>query len=216
MHIKIADEGGGIPAKILNNIFDPFFTTKQQGSDLGLATCYSILRNHHGLITVDSVMNSGTTFHLYLPASSDTAVPAEAATSAAHHHGTGSVLVMDDEPYMRDVLTKMLESMGYSVTAVSDGNAVLELYPQFSDAVKQAPEFAAAFFDLTVPGGMGGRETLEQLQEASWNAIPYIFACSGYSQGDSMRNPNKYGFTDSIQKPFRKEELEAFLNKHLG
>ncbi|MCF7946781.1 MAG: PAS domain S-box protein [Spirochaetia bacterium] len=216
VHIKVADEGVGIPAKILKNIFDPFFTTKQKGSGLGLASCYSILRNHKGLITVDSEVNSGTTFHLYLPSSSDTAVPAEVATSAVHHHGTGRVLVMDDEPYMRDVLTKMLESMGYSVTAVSDGKAVLELYPQFSDAAEQLPEFSAAFFDLTVPGGMGGRETLEKLSEASCKTIPFVFACSGYSQDDIIAHPNKYGFTDSIQKPFRKEELEPFLNKHLG
>ncbi|MCF7944644.1 MAG: PAS domain S-box protein [Spirochaetia bacterium] len=216
VHIRIADEGVGIPKSILNNIFEPFFTTKQQGSGLGLASCYSILRNHKGLITVDSEVNSGTTFHLYLPSSSDTAVPAEAHTSAANHKGMGRVLVMDDEPYMRDVLTKMLESMGYTVTAVSDGKAVLELYPQFSDAVKQTPEFAAAFFDLTIPGGMGGRETLEKLQEASWEAIPYIFACSGYSQEDIIAHPNKHGFTDGIQKPFKIEGLKEFLNKHLN
>jgi PAS domain S-box-containing protein len=206
--LSIADTGIGIPADLLKNIFDPFFTTKQKGHGLGLATCYAIVQKHEGSIEVESVMGKGSTFHVFLPASQRVTVQA-VSRAAVSHTGRGKILIMDDEPAIREVLGCFLKSMGYTTCEAKDGEEALRLY---TEAAMSGSPIDGAFFDLTIPGGMGGKETVAQLRKHAPH-LP-VYASSGYSEDPVMARPAEYGFTDSIRKPYRKEELAAMLGRH--
>jgi PAS domain S-box-containing protein len=208
--ISFTDTGPGIPAEIQQKIFDPFFTTKSKGTGLGLTTVYSIIKKHDGEITVDSVPGKGATFHILLPASEKKVVVNKVVPNA-EHRGAGRALVMDDESAMREILGAMLSSMGYAVDFATDGWEALDLVSQ---AKRKHRSYTAVFMDLTVPGGMGGRETVVQLREL--DPAAKAFVVSGYSQNPVMSDPVKFGFADRLQKPFRKSELSELLNKHLS
>ena len=200
--VSFRDQGVGIPGDILPHIFDPFFTTKQQGSGLGLATSYSILRKHGGHIDVESVPGKGTMFTLYLPAFLD-APPAQASAPKDQNvKAGGTILLMDDEEVILDVGKSMLEGRGYKVTPVHDGREALEVYRQ---ALAVGEPFDLVVLDITVPGGMGGKETMEELLKLN----PYVIAVasSGYSEDPIIAEPRKFGFKGSIVKPYLMGEL---------
>ncbi|MGC4066859.1 MAG: PAS domain S-box protein [Polyangiaceae bacterium] len=209
--VTIADNGPGIAPEILPKIFDPFFTTKERGSGLGLATAYSVVRKHDGHIEVESQLGRGTTFHILLPVAKVASVPAEAARIAAGHRGEGQALVLDDEPYLRTLFSRYLKRLGYTVTAVRDGqDAILAI----DRANIEANPFVVALMDLTVPGGMGGKDAISIIRPRCPNLV--AIASSGYSDDPIMSRPTDYGFTASIGKPFSLPELEALLEVHLG
>ncbi|MGO9621546.1 MAG: PAS domain-containing protein [Desulfobaccales bacterium] len=203
----IADQGMGIPPKHLDQIFDPYFSTKQKGNGLGLATAYSIIKNHSGHIQVESELGVGATFHIYLPAT-DKEVRADELETAKPTMGQGKVLVMDDEEMVREVLGGMLSRLGYEVDFASDGSQALEKFVQAQEA-NQA--FAAVILDLTIPGGMGGKETIQGLLKID----PQVKAIvsSGYSDDPIMADFQKYGFSEVIAKPYRVAELSQILQK---
>jgi PAS domain S-box-containing protein len=206
--ISIKDRGTGIAREHLQKIFDPFFTTKQKGSGLGLATSYSILQKHGGFIDVESVLGAGSTFILYLPASRELPqsrveppkLPAKA------HRGQGYILVMDDEEFIRDVACIMLTNLGYTVDCAASGEQTIAFV---KDLAERNLTYGAVILDLTVPGGMGGKETLKKLT-ALYPGIKAI-ASSGYSDDPVMADPKKYGFVDRITKPYLKEEMSTVL-----
>lgn len=206
--LSIADTGVGIPSEHLKSIFDPFFTTKQKGHGLGLATCYAIVQKHEGYIEVESLVGKGTTFHVFLPASQQEAVEA-VSQRTVEHRGSGRILVMDDEHSIREILGLILEGMGYTVFEAKDGQDALRVC---AEAAKNGTPIDGAFFDLTIPGGMGGKEAILLLR-SEYPTMP-VYASSGYSDDPVMSRPTEYGFTDSIRKPYRKEDLAAMLNRH--
>ena len=175
VNISIQDKGIGISGEHLTRIFDPYFTTKQKGSGLGLATSYSIIRSHHGHISVESELGRGTTFNVYLPAS-DRKVIQPPKEDRKLLSGKGKILVMDDEAMVREVLGKMLLALGYEVKFAENGAEAIEF---FSQSEKSGEPFAAAILDLTVPGGMGGKEAMARLLKID----PQVKAIvsSGYS-----------------------------------
>ncbi len=207
--ISIQDEGIGISADHLSKIFDPYFTTKQMGSGLGLATSYSIIKNHRGHISVESKIEKGTTFNVYLPAS-DQKVTQQLKEDGELIPGKGKILVMDDESMVREVLRKMLQTMGYEVKLAEDGIKAIELYTRAQDT---GDPFVTVILDLTVPGGMGGKEVMARLLKID----PQVKAIvsSGYSDDPVMANFQRYGFTDVIAKPYRISELDKVLKKTL-
>jgi CheY-like chemotaxis protein len=207
--VSISDTGIGIPAGILDHIFDPFFTTKQSGSGLGLATCHSIMQRHGGAIDVHSSPGHGTTFTLWLKASNRSTV-VEHSPYAIRHHGRGIILVMDDEEYLLALVTRSLQHMGYEVAQAKHGEAALEVWRNLKP---RAREVRAAFLDLTIRGGMGGKETASALLDAGFTAS--LFATSGYAEDKVMANPVDFGFTASISKPFTVQELANFLDTWL-
>jgi PAS domain S-box-containing protein len=209
VEVIVSDSGVGIPPELLGRIFDPFFTTKQKGNGLGLSICHSIMRKHDGFITVESVLGQGTTFHLYFPASQQ-AMPRDTTAPPLPHRGTGRILIMDDEECIRHVMRCMLSTMGYTVVEARHGQEALDL---FAAAKESGEPFRAAFFDLTIPGGMGGRETIVAVRRTHPN-LP-IFASSGYSDDPAMAHPQEFGFTDSIGKPYRLADLADLLRRHL-
>jgi PAS domain S-box-containing protein len=208
--ISVVDSGVGIPASILPRIFDPFFTTKQKGNGLGLATAYSIIKKHDGEITVHSIPDNGTTFHIYLPASEQTDT-IQVKNKTDVHSGLGNVLLMDDEEVIKETVSAMLTGMGYNVIYARDGNEALKM---IKESMINGDGFIYAIFDLTIPGGVGGKETIKKLRE--FNKDLMVFVSSGYSEDPVMANPKEYDFTDKISKPFRKSELAELMNRYFS
>jgi len=208
--VSVRDQGMGIPTKHLPRIFDPYFTTKQKGSGLGLASAYAIVKKHHGHIAVESKPEVGTTFHIYLPAVERQAIP-QPEEDRGLPMGKGKILVMDDDEMVREVLGGMLASLGYEPEFAKDGNEAIEMSVR---AQGSGLPFAAAILDLTVPGGMGGKETIARLLEIA----PQIKAVvsSGYSDDPIMADFQKYGFNGVISKPYKISELWKVLNKALA
>jgi PAS domain S-box-containing protein len=209
VRISIIDHGIGIPQEYLLRVFDPFFTTKPKGHGLGLATCYSILKRHDGSIEVESEPGKGTTFHLFLPAVSES--QAEASTFlSAQHRGEGIFLIMEDEEVVRTMLTWHLERFGYTVVSFSNGSETLEYY---AEACRKGTSVAGMIFDLTIPGAMGGEETIREIRKLD-SHVP-VFVASGYADDPVIALPQQYGFTGSLAKPFTSKELSELLNRHL-
>jgi len=205
--ISISDTGKGIAPEVLPLIFDPFFSTKSDGHGLGLATSYSVISQHGGSIEVESQINSGTTFHIFLPAAEEiisTDLPIRMTTWQT----SGKILIMDDEQTVAQMLKDILENMGFDVVSATNGEQVIELFSA------QKKSFQAMILDLTIPGGMGGQKTAERIRLEG--ALMPIFAISGYGDDPVMANPEIYGFNDSIKKPFRLHQLQDILQKHVA
>jgi PAS domain S-box-containing protein len=205
--ISIQDEGVGISADHLSKIFDPYFTTKQMGSGLGLATSYSIIKNHHGYISVESKIEKGTTLNVYLPAS-DQKVTQQPKSDGQLIPGKGKILVMDDEAMVREVLSKMLQTMGYEVKLAEDGIKAIELYTREKGT---GDPFGIVILDVTIPGGMGGKEVMARLLKIDPRVKAVV--SSGYSDDPVMANFQRYGFSDVIAKPYKISELDKVLKK---
>ena len=199
--LAVRDEGLGIPEKHLKNIFDPYFTTKHRGRGLGLATAYSIIRNHNGYLTVDSILDSGTTVYIYLPASKEN-LPKPMKSTGSDSQTHGRILVMDDEAPIRDLISEILTDIGCFVELAEDGEAAVEL---FKKATEEKHPFDAVILDLTVSRGMGGKETLEQLKKIDPNVKAIV--SSGYSNDPIMASFRKFGFYAVIPKPYEIDEL---------
>jgi PAS domain S-box-containing protein len=207
--IAIRDHGIGIPKDHLAKIFEPFFTTKQKGSGLGLATAWAIAKKHNGHIEVESKLGQGTTFHVYLPASPHTTLtPME--TPLAATKGQGHILVMDDEDAIKAVLGKVLTRQGYTTGFASNG---AEAVTVFREAYATDTPFDAVILDLTIPGGVGGKEIVKELLAID----PFVkaIASSGYSDDPVMAQPHDYGFKGVIAKPYTPAELGEVLRKVL-
>jgi len=207
--MEITDQGIGISAEYLEKIFDPYFTTKQKGSGLGLATVYSIIKKHNGYINVYSKQGIGTSFFIYLPASHNV-LAEEKLESKKLYNGNEKILVMDDEEMVRDVVGEMLNLLGYKVEFAIDGQAAIEKYKK---AKEEGYPFSLVLMDLTVPGGMGGREALKRLQQIDSQVKAIV--SSGYADNPIIANYRDYGFQDAVVKPYDVEELSKVLQKVL-
>jgi len=203
-YIKISfeDQGTGIKDQELPNIFDPYFTTKPGASGLGLATAHSIIQQHLGHISVHSTIGKGTTFTVYLP-SSYSSVKVDRQTIPK---GRGRILVMDDEQSIRRMVEDALTQFGYEVTAAEDGQTAIDL---FSAALTSGKTFDAILLDLTIPGGMGGKEAIQHLRRLD----PHVKAVvtSGCSDDPIMSDFQAYGFQDILVKPYKISDLAKTL-----
>jgi len=201
LRISVRDHGLGIPPDHLPKVFDPYFTTKHKGSGLGLTVAYSIIDKHKGRLTVDSELDQGTTFTIYLPAS-ETSADQPIHEEKRLHTGRGKILVMDDEDFIRNLAIQMLSKIGYEVSTAADGDEAIEIYRQAQDA---GNPFDVVIMDLTVPGAMGGKEAIRKLKEM----YPHVKALvsSGYSNDPIMSNFKDYGFQGVIKKPYRIQDM---------
>ena len=213
--ISIRDHGVGIPEEHLSQIFDPYFSTKemgvQKGMGLGLATTYSIINRHDGYITVESEVGVGTTFTLLLPAHEKDIrelKPIEILEPEKPSIRTGRILLMDDEEGVRKVSKKRLSVLGYESELAKDGAQAIELYKKAMDS---GQPFDAVILDLTVKGGMGGKEAVKFLQEI--NPQVKAIVSSGYSNDPVMTNFRAYGFTGALPKPNTNKELFDVLKR---
>jgi two-component system cell cycle sensor histidine kinase/response regulator CckA len=205
--IEITDTGVGIPEEHLQRIFEPYFTTKKTGSGLGLATSYSIVKNHGGMIEVTSVVDRGSCFTIWLPAS-NSAVPVSEQTETAVTIRSGRVLVMDDEEIVRDSVGEMLRALGQDVVFANDGASAIE---QYRAAHAAGSPFNVVILDATVRGGgMSGEDAIERLREIDPGVTAIV--SSGYSDEALVSNYAARGFKAFLHKPFSFGGLRTVLS----
>ncbi len=213
VRITVADQGEGISPENLVKIFDPYFTTKSTGCGLGLSLCFSIIKKHNGFIRVESELTTGTTFIIDLPAvigTDDEIKPGKDFVAAAEKCDDSLVqriLVMDDDPELQEVMVEILTLLGHSVVVTSEGQEALDVYKESLD---NEQNFDLVILDLTIPGGMGGLETLDKLKE--FNPDVKVIVSSGYSTDPIMANYSEYGFVGSIPKPFTIAGVKACID----
>lgn len=207
--LTIKDQGDGISQENIEKIFLPYFTTKQTGSGLGLATTYSIIKKHGGYIDVASKRKGndrGTTFTIYLPGS-EKLFEKEKAMDFIDSVQNYKILVMDDDKSLGILTKRILKKEGHDVEVAKDGSIALEMYKR---AKESGNPFNLVVSDLTVPGGMGGKELCEKLHIYDPNAV--VFVSSGYSDDEVMQNPENFGFKGAVDKPFDTKSLIKMLN----
>ena len=215
IRITFKDTGIGIGEEDLSRIYDPYFSTKATGNGLGLATVYAIIKNHDGEIRVFSRLDHGTTFAITLPAAEGSApLPAQAGAGAEQHEpgaAGGKILLMDDEDAIREMASAALAMFGYQPFVARDGEEMLEMYRQERES---GSPFDAVIMDLTVPGGMGGKEAVKKLLELDPKAL--AIASSGYSEDPVMANYQEYGFAGIVSKPYSLQDLDAAIQEILA
>jgi len=205
VHVVVQDQGQGIPDEIIGKIFDPFFTTKEKGSGLGLATSYSIMKRHGGHISAESEAGHGARFSLLIPASHEEAVSEETA-ELSDVRGQGRILVMDDQDLVLKVAASILEHVGYEVDCAPEGSTAVEIYRK---ALETGSPYAAVILDLTIPGGMGGQETLARLKEIDPDVRAIV--ASGYANDAILADYRNYGFSGIVIKPYNMRQLAAAI-----
>ena len=198
--VEVVDHGPGIAPEVLDKIFTPFFTTKDKGSGLGLAVAFSIVQNHGGRIQVSSKPGAGTTFRVSLPALTGRgSVPSPSQESQP---GVGRILIMDDEAMVTRIAERVLQSVGYQTQGVANGDAAVEAY---RESIAHGQRFDVVILDLTVPGGMGGREAAERILAVDSTAR--LMVSSGYSEDALMADFRRHGFHAVLPKPYNAKQL---------
>jgi PAS domain S-box-containing protein len=210
LRLSIADSGMGIRPDHVARIFDPYFTTKQSGSGLGLATVYSIVRKHKGHIEVESELGRGTTFNIWLPAAPE-AQPAQPEDTTEIVPMSGRLLFMDDEATICAMAKTLLTRLGFSVTTQPDGAAAVAAY---KEAREKGDPFRLVIMDLTVPGGMGGLEAMQELLACDPTVIAIV--SSGYSSDPVMAHYRKHGFRGMVPKPYKITDLARAIRTVLS
>lgn len=206
---SVKDSGVGIPEEHLQKIFDPFFTTKKEGSGLGLASAFSIVRQHNGHICVDSELGQGTTFTIYLPAIK------ESSCTTGHEEngvkrGWGNILIMDDDVQIGEILCEMLTVLGYKPRFTNDCSEAIKLY---KDSLESGEKIDAVILDLTIPGDIGGNGTLKKLLYI--NPDIKAIVSSGYSKDGGIADYETSGFKAYLPKPYTMTRLSEVLHEVL-
>lgn len=205
LYISFEDQGCGIKPEVLERIFEPYFTTRKEGTGLGLAVCYSIIREHNGYMYARSEFGKGAVFECFLPVT-DKQFNRREPEMVKVHEGSGKILIMDDEEMVSSVLEAFLKRMGYRTAVAENGEKALELY---KEAFEAGEKFDAVFLDLTVPGGMGGQECMQELKKMDPEACGIVI--SGYSTDAVMSEYRNYGFSGMVSKPFTMDQLSQAL-----
>jgi len=206
VRITIEDSGSGIPANVIDKIFDPYFSTKKKGSGLGLAITHGIIKKHGGRIFVKSEPGAGTTFTTYLPASDQKSWVAPEREELAQSPAGARIMVMDDEEIVRDVAGAMLTKLGHEVVFAKDGVEALQLYKQ---AAETTNPIHIVIMDLTIPGGMGGKEAVNSILAFAPEAK--VLVSSGYSNDPILASYEEYGFCGVVTKPYQMLELSKVI-----
>jgi PAS domain S-box-containing protein len=208
--LSVVDTGCGMDDATLKRVFEPFFTTKDvgKGTGLGLATVYGIVKQHKGWVEVTSEIGRGSSFHVFLPAATTTALPSATPLPRRElRHGQETILVVEDEPHLREMLNLCLRTRGYQVLAASNGPEALAVWE------RQGPAIDLLFTDMLMPGGLTGRELADRLRADKSNLKVVI--SSGYSQEMSQHGaPAGKGIT-FLPKPYQLTTLAETVRKAL-
>jgi CheY-like chemotaxis protein len=207
--ITVSDTGVGMDETTRSRIFDPFFTTKEKGkgTGLGLSVVYGVVQAHHGFVDVESAVGNGTTFRLYLPVPNEILTAVESGKAEEQvHGGTETILVVEDEDLLLDMVQILLETHGYTVMTARDGIDAVNVYSQ------HAHEIALVISDMGLPK-LSGEGELKKLKEIN-PAVKMILA-SGYFEPDIKATLESAGVLGFLQKPYVIEDVLAIIRKTL-
>lgn len=209
VRLRVADSGHGMDAATLQRLFEPFFTTKAagEGTGLGMSIVHGIIAQHGGTVTVDSIIGTGTSFEIVLPAAAQDAGISMQAAAVTQERGQGRVLVVDDEAVIGRLVVRMLERQGYSAVATTKPRDVLEMLATGS------PSFDLVITDQTMPG-MTGLQLAEKIQ--TWRPEFPVVLLSGYSELGGAQNPRELGLCAVLTKPVSAEVLTATVARALS
>ncbi len=207
--IEFRDTGPGIREESLRNIFDPYFTTKKTGTGLGLATAFSVIKNHGGHIEAYSTPGSGAVFTFYLPASDKEFIESEQPASLMMKH-SGRALIMDDDNMILGIGMKILTELGFSAACVTCGEDAIEEYKK---SVEIGDPYRLVIMDLTITGGMGGKEAVKILKEFDPDAK--VILSTGYSHDLAGKDFLEIGFNALLPKPYTFEEMKKCIDDAL-
>ena len=210
VRIDFTDNGPGIAPENLARIFEPFFTIKPAGQGLGLAVCYSIVRQHGGLLTVTSKLGAGSTFSLFLPSADGPEAPEEPVASPTAKARLARILLIEDEEPVRRLTAKLLAKLGYRVTATNDGEQAMQAYHKAREA---GDEFDVVITDLTLRGGIGGREIAAAILAANPDAR--VVVTSGFFDQPLLNEYRENGFRGALRKPYLIQDLQCAVQKAL-
>ena len=209
--ITVSDSGRGIPAEIIDKIFEPYFSANSSGSGLGLTIVHSIISKHGGAITVESEEGRGATFSILLPASTQAEEKPFQKPGSQNTIREALILVMDDDSMIRAMARDVLNIHGHEVLEASHGKQAIEIYQQHMDSGRPVD---VVIMDLTIPGGMGGREAAVKLLEMDPSAT--LVVASGYSSDPVMANYKEYGFKAALVKPYKLNDLVSIIAQLLS
>ncbi len=210
LKISFRDTGSGIAQQQQHLIFQPYFTTKTHGIGLGLATSYSIIKKHGGIMTFESEKSKGTTFYIYLPTVPQP-LPEIEPSNTLDLIKNEQILLLEDEPIVYKMLQKILIKMGFSVDITEDGADTITKYKM---KYEDKQPYALVILDLTIIGGMGGEKTVKEIRKINPNVKAIV--SSGYSNDDVLANFEDYGFCDILTKPYSLAELQNKILKVLN
>ena len=205
--IQIADQGNGIPKENHHKIFDPYFTTKIGGNGLGLTMSYSIVKKHAGYITFRSEQDEGTTFDIYLPVSNKL-IPQQIQSKTIQTKHKGRILVLDDDTKIHTFLHRVFTKFGYDMESCYDGAEVLSILNKNQTT---GTKFQLIFMDLTIPGGIGGKQAIKDVKDLYPDQKVVVF--SGYSNDPILAQHQEFGFCDYLVKPFTIQQLKTICEK---
>lgn len=207
--LSVSDTGQGMDAETQEHIFEPFYTTKEtgKGTGLGLAMVYGIVQQHGGHITCQSEPSSGTDFNIYFPALAKKERNEEPEVGTVPHGTSELILLVDDEPLVRDLCSRILTKFGYRVITAEDGNMALEIY------AAQENEVAVVILDLSMPG-MGGKQCLEELLVL--NPSVKVIIASGYSADSSASSTLQAGAKAFVSKPYNMRQVLQVVREVLN
>jgi PAS domain S-box-containing protein len=207
--LRVADTGMGISAEDLPHIFEPFFTTKAKGkgTGLGLATVYGVLKQHQGWVEVESVRHRGSIFRAYVPRIESGAATAQAEFTATPRGGSETILLVEDEEPVRELVCCLLEAQGYNVVEAESGTRALEIWEDCG------PKVDLLLTDLVMPGGLNGRELAEMLRQRS-PRLKVIYM-SGYSADVLGKEFVVQPGLDFLQKPYDADKLASVVRDSL-
>ncbi len=224
--IEIKDTGCGIKKEYLEKIFDPYFTTKPDGNGLGLAVTYSIIKKHNGNIYVSSQEGRGTIFTIMLEATGKSSKQDKLSTTETPHKidktyaqvstqktpkSRARILIMDDNPYIRETMSRILKKLGFETATTTDGE---ELIKKYKESITQKNPFDLIIMDLTVPGKMGGKEAIKEILKINPHALAIV--SSGYSENDVLSDYQSFGFKGILKKPYTVEEIKGVIDSILN
>jgi CheY-like chemotaxis protein len=206
--VAIADHGSGVPVDMATKIFDPYFTTKPVSSGLGLSISFSIVKKHGGMLHLEQSSPAGAVFAFFLPAARAEPAVVKNIPNSGLPSALQRILVMDDEEGIRELTSQLLNTLGYEVTAVTDGVEAVNTYER---AMRRGENFQAVILDATIRGGMGGLATISRLRNIDPSVVAII--CSGYSDEAALAEFLQYGFRGALPKPFTRRDLAEVLQR---
>ncbi|MFO0660229.1 MAG: PAS domain S-box protein [Polyangiaceae bacterium] len=207
VQLTVTDNGVGMDSTVLQHMFDPFFTTKSVGTGLGLSTVHGIVTQHRGFIHVESEVGRGSTFKLFFPEAVEESPDSSHNRVVLSHTGTETILLVEDEQQLREVVSRVLKRAGYNVIVASKGEDALALLDSLNTKLD------LLFTDVVMPG-MSGRELAEEVEKR----LPHtkVLYASGYTEDTVLRHGIQTETMQFIAKPYGVSDLFKKIREVLG